>query len=646
VFWSVSVATKVFLGFVALLAGFGALGWVSLQEIRSLSSGLQALEYGQLPLARISAQLETVQQNRFRDLRRALEEPDARSRNAILRVGQKYYPEVVKEREADLRQLLRRRGFDDRFVDAVEDDLAAIDAGHVALTRLTAEALNGPHPVASALVDRLAAVETELRGTAYELGKRISDRTDHLVRDAVLKERQAVWRVLWMVSAAWLVGLLATVMAGRAVAPFGALVRYARAISRGDYDQPLPLRRRDELGHLADELRWMARSQKARERELEQQAKELEQAYRRVDDLKRYQESIVRSLSTAVVVTDPELRVASVNRAAELQWGLQASEVQGQSLGEMPWGARWLEALGGRRAVEEVRSRSAQAVPVDDRTVDVTLAPLENEQGAAVGWVFAVEDVTEATQTKDALIRSERLATIGRMSAHVTHEIRNPLSSIGLNAEMLAETLRRTADQEEAVGLCDAIGREIDRLTELTDEYLRFARLPRPELQPVDGTGFLERVAQFVRPECQAAGVDVVVDGRGAVALHIDPDQMRQALLNLIRNAKEAMPDGGEVVLRAASEDGRAVLQVEDSGCGIPEEDRDRIFDPFYSTKLTGTGLGLALTSQIVHEHGGEIRVTASETGGTLFSIGLPLAQDRRMPGVLARTSSPVLVEG
>ncbi|MGF1511936.1 MAG: ATP-binding protein [Myxococcota bacterium] len=642
-FWTVSVAAKVFVAFVALLLGFGATAVVGVGEIRDLSTNLQALENGQLPLARVSAQVETLQQNRLRDLRRALEEQAQPSRNAILRIGQRYYPDVIGGAEREMRRLLLQGAFDARFVNAVLADLELIREGHDALTELTVEALGTEGPAEPSMVERSRSLEAELRGATYQLNKRISDRTDHLVRSALVEERRATWRILAMVLLACLVGLGATAMAGRAVAPMGALVRYARALSRGDYDQPMPVRRRDELGVLAEELQWMARSLKNRERELDKQATELEHAYRRVDELKRYHESIVRSLGTALVVTDRDFEVSSINPAAERAWGLDPRKMLGVRLQDHSWGQAALAAVGLDDSSTDddcgPRVRTAQACPLGDRTVHVTVAPLQTEQGDAVGWVVAVEDVTEAARTKEALIRSERLAAIGRMSAHVTHEIRNPLSSIGLNAEMLEDLLRDRPDAHEAALLCRAIGREIDRLTELTSEYLRFARLPQPELQPVPVDAFLSNLASFVRPECSASGVtvDTTLDAARGASMWVDPDQMRQAVLNLVRNAREAMPEGGAVILRARLQAPDVVLEVEDEGSGIPCEDRDRIFDPFYSTKLTGTGLGLALTNQIVIEHGGRLEVRSAQSGGTIFSITLAHSQDARMPGIYGR---------
>jgi signal transduction histidine kinase len=235
----------------------------------------------------------------------------------------------------------------------------------------------------------------------------------------------------------------------------------------------------------------------------------------------------------------------------------------------------------------------------------------------------------------------------------VTHEVRNPLSSIGLNAELLDQLLgdagldRAAAD--EAQTLSRAIGREVDRLTAITEDYLRFARLPRPELEPGDPGLLVASLATFVRADLAAHHVDLVVERpEHAPPGDLARDPLRQVVLNLVRNGREAMPTGGTLTLAVEPEAGPdgdgCVIAVRDTGVGISAADRERIFDPFFSTKLTGTGLGLALVHQIVHEHGGHIAVRSAPGAGTEFRIWLPA---RRKDGVssAAPSGAPALLE-
>jgi two-component system, NtrC family, sensor kinase len=233
------------------------------------------------------------------------------------------------------------------------------------------------------------------------------------------------------------------------------------------------------------------------------------------------------------------------------------------------------------------------------------------------------ERMVAALSERDAQLRqSERLAAFGRLAAHVTHEVRNPLNSIRLNVELLEEDVADSAP--EARRMLSSIVREVDRLTEITDQYLRLVRLPDPRLKSCDLSELVRDVLAFLAPEMERANVRTELALTSVAPIAIDEDQLRQALLNLCRNAREAMPDGGRLRLELEDVDGGARLSVSDQGSGIPAEEREKVFDLFYTTKQHGTGLGLPLTQQIVAAHGGRIECLANAAGGTTFELWLP----------------------
>ncbi len=243
------------------------------------------------------------------------------------------------------------------------------------------------------------------------------------------------------------------------------------------------------------------------------------------------------------------------------------------------------------------------------------------------------------------LVRSERLAAVGMMAAMITHEVRNPLSSIGLNTELLEDEL--APDAAEARNLCHAITHEVDRLTAITEEYLLFARLPKPKIAPEAINPMVNALATFVRQDLAAKQVTLETDlAEGNLTALIDASQLRQCLINLVRNAADAVtakgsgrvtlrtrridqlsaaPDGGAARSgKAGACDQRIAIQVIDDGVGIAPEVLPRLFDPFFSTKEGGSGLGLALTRQIVKDHGGDIKVESVVGGGTTFTVSVP----------------------
>jgi signal transduction histidine kinase len=180
--------------------------------------------------------------------------------------------------------------------------------------------------------------------------------------------------------------------------------------------------------------------------------------------------------------------------------------------------------------------------------------------------------------------------------------------------------------------LLAAIQREVRRLEHLSEEYLRVARLPQPRIEAEDIAETVQEIVAFARPEVESSGCTVDLDiGADLPPALYDEAQLRQALLNLLRNAREAMPGGGPIRVRVAAEGMSIVVAVEDRGIGIPNEIRGRVFDPFFSTKGEGTGLGLAITRHIVAAHGGTVTCEPREGGGTRFRIALPIAPARNV---------------
>ncbi|MGM0556267.1 MAG: ATP-binding protein [Myxococcota bacterium] len=227
------------------------------------------------------------------------------------------------------------------------------------------------------------------------------------------------------------------------------------------------------------------------------------------------------------------------------------------------------------------------------------------------------------------LLKSERLATIGQMTSLITHELRNPLSSINLNSEMLQEALVEQGidrDDDDVMPLLETIIDEVDRLRDITEEYLVYARLPSPKFEPRSLNDILQSLIDFHVFEWSQQGAEVAVElPDDPPEVLVDGNQLRQALLNILRNAIEANPDGGTVRVEVERGGEVARIVVSDEGPGIDADILDQIFDPFFTTKSNGTGIGLAMTQQIVEEHNGRLAVESSETGGARFVIDLPL---------------------
>lgn len=257
------------------------------------------------------------------------------------------------------------------------------------------------------------------------------------------------------------------------------------------------------------------------------------------------------------------------------------------------------------------------------------LATLTDEFNSMARALVARDEALKEQQA--ALITSERLATVGRMTSLITHELRNPLSSIGLNAEMLSEALLELelepARRDDFVSHLETIINEVDRLRDITEEYLVYARLPEPKLADEELVEIVEQLVDFHTWEWAQEGVDIVLDvDQRPLPLHADANQLRQALLNLVKNAVEATPPDHPVQIRLTRDGPDLLASVRDGGPGVPDELGDRIFEPFFTSKPTGTGLGLAMTRQIIEEHRGTLTYENLPEGGATFTVRLPCA--------------------
>jgi signal transduction histidine kinase len=239
-------------------------------------------------------------------------------------------------------------------------------------------------------------------------------------------------------------------------------------------------------------------------------------------------------------------------------------------------------------------------------------------------------EIAERKRLEAAKIQSERLAAVGSMAAKLAHEIRNPLGTIKLNLDLLGDELGAlgpgsSTTTDEAKTLLQSVHSEAHRMQHLAEDYLQFSRVPKLNRERITLNDLLAREIKFVMPTLDAAHVVLVTEFDPALpAIQADPDQLWQAILNLIRNAIEAIPDAGTLTLRTANVAGEIVLRVTDTGRGMNEEQRSHIFKPFFTTKPSGTGLGLTLVQQIIFEHGGRIECASVAGQGTTFSVYFP----------------------
>ena len=385
---------------------------------------------------------------------------------------------------------------------------------------------------------------------------------------------------------------------------------------------------------------------------------------RKTSDLERLRDLhrlTVESIGSGLATIDPEGRVTSFNPEAERITGLRASEAEGRRLGDLMPGALSVIAArddhgpGGEPNLgrDRIAYRNARGEAL---FVGLGSSQLLGPEGERLGHVVIFQDVTAVVTMEGELRRSERLAAVGEMAARMAHEIRNPLASISGSVQVLQSTGAEQGDDATRGQLMRIVVREVDRLNALIGDFLRYSRPAPLALEAVP-------LAQLVNEVAGLAGGPTRSDLRYELALDAevvvwaDPAQLKAAVWNLVVNAEQSMAGKGVLRLRVrrgeagiASQDGRlpgrneskgsggtdpqpvrmGVLEVDDSGPGIPADVLDRIFEPFFTTKQDGTGLGLATVQRIVEQHGGAIEVETTLGRGTCFRVLIPLAEGPR----------------
>lgn len=233
----------------------------------------------------------------------------------------------------------------------------------------------------------------------------------------------------------------------------------------------------------------------------------------------------------------------------------------------------------------------------------------------------------DVREERMARIRLERLAQLGTLLAGFAHEVRNPLSTIGLNLQLVLEEFAEadTPRGKRTKKRIATVQTEVKRLQAILEEFLGFARAPEPKLRPIDLNAKVQEIVDFHQAEMKAGGLTLRFYSDAAVGqVPADWDYLRAAIVNLIQNARDATPAGGEILVSTATQGDAVLIRITDTGAGMAPAVQARVFDPYFSTKKAGTGLGLATVRRVVAEHGGELSLTSEIDKGTQFTLKLP----------------------
>jgi PAS domain S-box-containing protein len=412
--------------------------------------------------------------------------------------------------------------------------------------------------------------------------------------------------------------LLAAVVAGAALAPIRDISEQLDRISAGEYDTGTMVA--EKIVESTDELGQVRRK-------IKQVGQQLRGVHEIFSSLRENMNSVMAGLEDGLLLFTRDARAVMVSPAAEKFLGAPASNFLGRRVTQIfPVGHPLFDAL--RLEGDELREIASEIeLPAEGGTkrVGVTVQEIQGA-GERMGALVTLRDLDSIESINTQLQVSERLAALGRITAGVAHEVKNPLNSMRLWLENLKESLPPEMDDsaKQAVNVLDA---EIDRLDAVVKRFLDFSRPMDVRLEPTQLAPLLQEVLEVAAPQLEKSKVQV------AQLLPIDVPEvfgdralLKQAILNLVLNAVDAMPNGGQLQLTLSRRGDMAEITVGDTGKGIPPEHRQKVFQLFFTTRPGGSGIGLASTFRIVQLHNGSIDFTSEVGRGTTFRIELPLA--------------------
>jgi PAS domain S-box-containing protein len=336
-------------------------------------------------------------------------------------------------------------------------------------------------------------------------------------------------------------------------------------------------------------------------------------------------ENIFESISDMVYFVSKDYEIMNINRAVSLKIGKPQSEIIGKKCYEIFHGKNEPSMTCPHHKTVETKKAYIEEFeePYMGGTFLTSSSPIFDSSGEFIGSVHVVRDITELNNLRDKLAMSEKMAALGEVAAKVAHEIRNPLVSVGGFAKRLEKKLQGNLKEYAVI-----IVKEVTRLEGILKEILGFVKEVRLSREKISINVLVDDVLKLMASDIEERGIVLVKDYGPSPEIYVDPNRVKEAILNIISNAIQSITGSGSVYIRTYTEKHDSVLEIRDTGKGIPREDMVFIFNPFFTTKSSGTGLGLAITHRIIQEHNGRIEVESDVDKGTVFRVYLPIKED------------------
>jgi two-component system, sporulation sensor kinase E len=412
-------------------------------------------------------------------------------------------------------------------------------------------------------------------------------------------------------------------LAGYITRPIQSILGKVNDVADGHFDFRLKVRRKDELGQLANRINAMIRN-------LGHYTNRLKQMYEENRAVKEHLESIINQTADAIHITDLDGNVLRVNRAFEQLYGWRSREVEGRQLKIIPPGTEEQMREQHAQLIEgmSITSNETTWMKKDGSRVEVSVstAPVRDEAGEITALISVSRDITSRNRMEELLRRSEKLTTVGQLAAGVAHEIRNPLTTLRGFLQLQQETNKLNHRH------LDLMLSELDRINLIVGEFLILAKPQAVHFQERDIRFILGDVISLLDSQAHLHGVEFVLNASSDSAMvHCEENQLKQVFINLLKNGMEAMPDGGNIRIKLNhdEENSRVRIEIKDEGTGIPEELMPKLGEPFFTSKESGTGLGLMVSQRIIQSHKGMMDIKSVMNKGTTVIIDLPASQQQ-----------------
>ena len=336
--------------------------------------------------------------------------------------------------------------------------------------------------------------------------------------------------------------------------------------------------------------------------------------------------NVFDALQEGIIVADKSGLIHYINNGASRLFGINPETITGEYIAENIQGLDWDNLISDRGSTV---SKDLEVFYPENRYLNFYIKPIKTTpKDDEIAYVMLIRDITESRKGEEEKIESERLNALTMLAAGVAHEIGNPLNSMNIHLQLLERKLKKAVPdlyEAELRDLIDTSTDEVKRLDHIIDQFLKAIRPSQPQLEPTDVNALVKESLRFLEPEIKDRGISLTLELRSALPpLQLDPDQIKQAFYNVVKNASQATDQGGSITVRSDLTDEHVSVIFTDTGEGISASEMSDVFQPYFTTKKSGTGLGLLIIRRIIREHGGDIKISSEEGKGTSVTISLP----------------------